>query len=103
MTVVVSFVTPRGVGSLHSPGVGAVRIREDITIPGTTTATVQSGEIVLIGNAESSMVAAAFGTTPDAATTTETTASSAGIAVPAGTLQAVAPPAGAKINIKALA
>lgn len=103
MTVVVSFISHKALGLGPVLGVGVVRVREDITIPGSTTATAQAGEIVLVGNGETSMVAIAFGTTPDAAALAATAATSAGFVVPAGcTSQPICPPAGAKINVKAV-
>lgn len=104
MTVVVSFITPAGIGSIDAPGLGACRIRENITIPGTTAASLLPGEIAIVGNAEASMVAVAFGTTPDAAATSATSASSAGYPVPAGqNSDPIVGRAGDKINVKALA
>lgn len=102
MTVVVSFIRQAARGS-EASGVGDVRVREDITVPGTTTATLQAGELVLIGNAETSMVAIAFGTAPDAAALAKTTATSAGMAVAAGAVSyPVIPAVGDKINVKAV-
>ena len=104
MTVVVSFIRAAGLGALNTPGVGACRIRENITIPGTTAAALQDGEFAIVGNAEVSMVAVAFGTTPDAAATAATSVSSAGYPVPAGMCSdPIVAPAGSKINVKALA
>ena len=104
MTVVVCFVTPRGIGSANAPGIGDVRVREDITVPGSTTAVAEEDEVVIIGNGETSMVVAAFGRTPDAATTTETSASSAGFPVAAGSVTGgIVVREGDKINIKAIA
>lgn len=99
MTVVVSFVKPHGAGVV---GMGRVRVRENITIPGTTIATRQDGEIVIIGNAETSMVAVAWGTTPDAAATAETPdVTTAGVAVAAGAVSyPIEPKTGDKINVK---
>lgn len=102
MTVVVSFIRQAARG-LEASGVGDVRVRENVTIPGTTTATLEAGELVLIGNAETSMVAVAFGTTPDAAATAKTAATSAGMPVAAGALSyPIIPAVGDKINVKAV-
>lgn len=101
MTVVVSFITSRGNG--YATAIGRVVARENITIPGTTTRACQPGEMVVIGNGESSMVAVAWGPTPDAAALAETNATSAGVAVPAGGLSyPLDPKSGDKINIKAV-
>lgn len=103
MAVIVSFVRPKGVGSVNAPGIGSVRVRENVTVPGTTTATVQDGEIVIIGNNETTMVAVAHGTTPDAAAAASTSATSAGFPVAAGAVSdPFVPDTGAKINIKAV-
>jgi hypothetical protein len=102
MTVVVSFVTP-GNGGAGTNGVNKVRAQERITIPGTTTTTSLVGEIVIVGNAETSMVAVAFGTTPDAAATADNSpVTSAGFPVAAGSVGTPLVPgvAGAKVNIK---
>lgn len=102
MAVIVSFFKPSGIGSAGAPTIGGCRVMESITVPGTTTATVQDGELVVIGNGESSMVLAAHGTTPDAQATAETSATTAGYPVGAGQLFPTAPKVGDKINIKAL-
>jgi hypothetical protein len=100
MTVVVSFIKQAARGS-EASGVGQVRVRENIAIPGTTTATLQDGELVIVGNAETSMVAVAFGTTPDAAALAKTGATSAGMPVAAGALSyPIIPAVGDKINVK---
>ncbi len=104
MTVVVSFIQTKGVGSLSAPGIGRVRVRENLTIPATTSASVQDGEIVVVGNAEGSMVAVAFGTVPDGAATAESLPStSAGYPVASGGVSdPFVPPVGSKINVKAV-
>lgn len=103
MTIVVSFVSagPAGAGG---NGVARVRKQERIALNGTTTATSEPGDAIIIGNGESSMIAVAFGTTPDAAALDATAATSAGFPVAAGS---VSPPivpgvVGAKINVKAV-
>ena len=104
MTVVVCFVTPKGIGSAHAPGIGDVRVREDITVPGSTTATAAEGEVVIIGNGEAAMVAAAFGSVPDADATDETSSTSAGFPVAAGSVTGgIVVREGDKVNIKAIA
>ena len=71
MTVVVSFITPGilGVGGWAGAGVGRVRIQERLTIGNSTSGATALNEIALIGNGETGMIAAAYGTTPDAAAT----------------------------------
>lgn len=101
MTVVVSFITPKGIGSVDAPGVGRVRIRENLAVGGTTVASALQGEVVIIGNGETSMIAAAFGTTPDAAATAETVATSAGVPIASASIGVpLMPAAGDKVNVK---
>lgn len=101
MAVTVTFFKPKGIGSVHAPGVGEIRARESVTIPGTTTATVQDGECVVVLNEESDAVLVAHGTTPDAAASPATSATSAGFPVATGEVSPPFIPAvGAKINIK---
>lgn len=104
MTVQVIFFTPHGIGpTQHALGVGSVRAREAVTIPGTTTATVQSGEAVVVYNGETGGVLVAHGTTPDATATVETAVTSCGFPVAAG--QGSTPimaNTGSKVNIKAI-
>ncbi len=104
MTVVVSFIVSGAIAQGTS-GIGRIRAQERVTIPGTTVTTAQVGETVLIGNGETTMVAVAFGTTPDAAATTENgSVTSAGYPIGAGMVGVpLVPGAGAKINIKAVA
>jgi hypothetical protein len=85
MTVVVSFIQQT------AQGVSQVRIRENITVPGTTAATLQDGESVVIGNAETSTVAVAFGNMQD-------------VLVPAGAVShPITPNVGDIISVKAAA
>lgn len=102
MTVTVSFVTPALNGVGPGIGIGRVRVKEVVTVPGTTTAVALAGEFVIVGNGETTMSAVAVGTTPDAAATAETAATTAGYPVGAGQ---VSDPfilkAGDKVNIKA--
>ena len=101
MTVVVSFVRPKNIYS--ASGIGSVRVREILTVGGTATAGAEDGEMIVVGNGETSMIAAAFGTTPDAAALTKTTATSAGMPIPAGSQSyPIFPTAGDKINVKAV-
>ena len=103
MSVTVSFVTAGGANSAPGIGIKRVRVKEVVSVPGTTTATAIDGEMIVIGNGEASMVAVAIGTAPDAAATAENGAvTTAGYPVGAGQ---VSDPfigvAGAKVNIKA--
>lgn len=101
MTVVVSFVSPRSIGSASA--IGRVRARENLSVGDTTTNTVQEGEMVVIGNAETSMVAIAWGSSPDADATAESETTSAGVTIPAGGQSyPLEPRTGGKINVKAV-
>ena len=104
MAVQVIFFTPQGVGKTNAvQGVGRIRIREAVTIPGTTTATVQNGESVIVYNGEASGVLVAHGSTPAATTGTETDASSAGLTVPTlSNSLPLEPATGSKIHIAAI-
>ena len=103
MTVVVSFFTPKGIGHSAAPGIGACRIKEVITVPGTTTNALAAGEMAIIVNGETVDVLAANGTTPDAQAAASTAASSAGYPCPIGVPMVVVGSVGDKINIKVVA
>jgi hypothetical protein len=99
MTVVVSWVTSRGTG--YATAIGRVTAQERVTVPGTTARATLQNEMAVVGNGETSMVAVAWGSTPDAAATSETALTSAGVAVPAGGLSyPLDPKVGDKINVK---
>lgn len=103
MPAQVIFFTPKGVGSIHSPGAGSIRCREAVTAPGVTANTVREGEAVVVYNGDAGAVLIAHGITPDAALTEETAESSCGFPVPA--YQASVPlvaAVGAKISVKAV-
>ena len=102
MSVIVSFCTPRGIGSVHAPGIGTARIRQDLTLGDTTTGAAADGEIAYLVNDEDSVVVVAFGSGPDADATEATDATSAGIAVPAGGALVLVTRAGDKVNAKAV-
>jgi hypothetical protein len=101
MAVYVNWIIPASTGPVGS--VGRVVARAAITIPGSTTRRVQPGELVVVTNGESSAVAVAWGSTPDAAATDETSVTSAGLAIPS---EQVSPPLDipplSLINVKAL-
>jgi hypothetical protein len=103
MTVYVSFCQPGSIGSIHAPGVGAIRVRESLTIPASTTATFADGELAIVFNGESAPVFIAFGTTPDAAATAASAVTTAGVVVAAGGWLPIVGKAGDKINAKAIA
>ena len=104
MSAVVCFVTP---GTAGGGGTAAWRIRkkEVLTVPSTSTITAQAGEFAIVLNTETSGILVAYGSTPDAVATTETSATSAGLGVPAGLDSALLGPLaeGDKISAKAIA
>lgn len=101
MAVKVSFMKPGGLGSVHAVGMGACRICETITVPGSTMASLRDGEIAVLVSTETGSVVAAHGTSPDAAATDATAATSAGYGVPTAMAVAIAGMVGDRINIKA--
>jgi len=103
MTCVVSFIRAK-TGGAGAASVGSVRKKEVVTVPGSTTITAEAGEIALVGNGETTMVLVAWGSTPDAVATSETSATTAGMPVAAGwTSPPLVMNAGDKVNIKAVA
>jgi len=101
MPVKVSFMRPAYVGDKANLALGSCRICETLTVPASTTASAQEGEFVLISSTEAATVVCAHGTTPDAAATAETAATSAGYAIPPSLIFAIQPKVGDKINVKA--
>lgn len=102
MAVTVSFCkagTPPGTTGL---GVAVTRAMEVIAVSGTTTTTAEDGEFIIIGNAETSMIRAAIGTTPDAdATAQDGTVTSAGFPIGSNSLSVpFCAVAGAKVNVE---
>ena len=103
MSVVVCFVknATKGLGPLV--GIGECRVRETITVPNTTTASLQADEVAIVLNGEAAGVLVAWGTTPDAATATSTSLSTAGVPVPSGGYSVpIMGKVGDKLNIKAI-
>jgi len=103
MAVIVSFIRPGGLGSVHAVGIGACRVRETLALNGTTTAALEDGEIAVLCSTETTTVLGAFGVTPDAAAAASTAVTSAGFPLPVGMIVPVAGLAGSKINVKAMA
>lgn len=103
MPVKVSFMRPGTLGAVDAIGVGACRVCETLTLPGTTTAAALPGEIVLMVSTETGACIAAHGSTPSAVATTATAATSAGYGIPTGVAIAVAVQGGDKINVQAFA
>lgn len=104
MSVIVSFVSVKGAGSVHAPAVSDVRVRETLALGGTdTSAMTEEGELVFVLNNETSAVLVAFGSNPDASLAAKSSVSSAGVPVPAGGVIALYPPENSKINAQAIA
>lgn len=104
MSVIVTFVSVKGIGSIHAPGISDARVREELELGATdTTAETEEGEVVYVLNNETSAVLVAFGSNPDASAAVKTSATSVGVPVPAGGVIALNPPEGSKINAQAIA
>jgi hypothetical protein len=105
MAAYVIFFTPKGIGpTVHAPGVGLARVREAVTVPGTTEAKALEGEVVMVFNGDDAVALVALGSTPDASATSATTATTAGLPIPAGQMSEVLiPNEGDAVNVKALA
>lgn len=103
MTVKVTFFTPKGIGSVNAPGVGRVRSSETVALSAASAAAAQEGEVALVFNGETSAILFAHGTVPDAAATTESDVTSAGMAIPAGQMSLpIVLAEDAKISVKAM-
>lgn len=104
MAATVCFLTAVSAGGGASAA-GAIRKKEVLTVPDTTTITANAGEYAIVLNTESTAVLVAYGSTPDAQAVTSTSATTAGIGVPAGLDSALLGPLaqGAKVNVKTVA
>lgn len=100
MPVKVSFMRPAFVGSISTLVQGACRLSETVTVPGTTAASAQDGEFIVLFSTESVGVVAAHGSTPDAAATVATALTSAGYGVGPLVDKPVQAQTGDKVNIK---
>lgn len=104
MSAVVCFVRP---GSAGGGGTAAMRVRkkEVLTVPSTSTITAQAGEFAIVLNTEATGILIAWGSTPDAQATTESSVTSAGLGVPAGLDSALVGPLalGDKVSAKTVA
>lgn len=103
MPVLVSFVTPKGIGSVDAPGIGSCRVSEVVALDSVSSNAAEDGEIVLLGSSETNIVRGAHGKTPDAAASAKTEGTSAGYPVTPGQVTVVVPNTGEKISVKALA
>lgn len=103
MSAVVCFVRAVS-GGAGAATVGKIRKKEVLTVPSTSTITAEAGEVALILNTETTGILVAFGSTPDAQATTQTTATSAGMGVAAGLEGSpMALASGDKIDVKTIA
>lgn len=103
MTCVVSFLRV-ATGGGGAGSVALVRKMEVVTVPGTTTATAEAGEVAIVYNGETSGVLIASGSVPNAQATSAGADTSAGFAVPSAlSSPPVVMQQGGKINIKAIA
>jgi hypothetical protein len=104
MGMFVSFIKTDGIGGvIAAPSLSLCRVTETVALNGTTTATAEIGETILITNTGSDAVLATHGNAPDASATTATSATSAGYVVPSGQTIVIAPETGQKVNVKAIA
>jgi hypothetical protein len=104
MSAVVCFVKPVTAGG-GSTAAGAIRKKEVLTVPSTSTITANAGEYAIVLNTEATAILVAYGGTPDAQATTETSATTAGLGVPSGLESALLGPLaqGAKVDVKTVA
>lgn len=84
---------------------GAIRKKEVLTVPSTSTITADAGEYAIVLNTEETAILVAYGSTPDAQAATATAVTTAGLGVPAGLDSALLGPLaqGAKVNVKTVA
>lgn len=102
MAVIVSFATLKGIGSIHAPGIGAVRKMEVVAADAATTSAAEEGEVAVITNGEADPVLVAFGASPDGDAAAATAATSAGVGVPAGGVLILPVNKGDKVAVAAL-
>lgn len=104
MSAVVCFVKPMS-GGAGSSAAGRIRKKEVISVPATSTITAEAGEFAIVLNTETTGILVAFGSTPDAQATSESSVTSAGIGIPAGLDGPLLGPlaAGDKVNAKTVA
>jgi len=104
MSAVVCFVKMVTAGG-GGVAAGAVRKKEVLTVPSTSTITANAGEYAIVLNTESAAILVAYGSTPDAVAVTSTSATTAGLGVPIGINSILLGPLneGDKVNAKAVA
>jgi hypothetical protein len=104
MAATVSFVTAVSSGG-GGTAAGAIRKKEVLTVPNTSTITANKGEYAIVLNTEATAILVAYGSTPDAQAVTSTSATTAGLGVPAGLDSALLGPLaqGDKVSAKTVA
>lgn len=104
MAATVCFVTAVAAGG-GGTAAGAIRKKEVLTVPSTSTITANKGEFAIVLNTEATAILVAYGSTPDAQAVTATGATTAGLGVPAGLDSALLGPLaqGAKVDVKTVA
>jgi hypothetical protein len=104
MSAVVCFVRAVAAGG-GSTAAGAIRKKEVLTVPSTSTITANAGEFAIVLNTEATAILVAYGSTPDAQATTETGATTAGLGIPSGLESPLLGPLaqGAKVDVKTVA
>ena len=75
MSAVVCFVRAVSGGG-GTAAAGAIRKKEVLTVPSTSTITAEAGEFAIVLNTEATGILVAYGSTPDAQATTATSATS---------------------------
>jgi hypothetical protein len=104
MAATVCFVTAVSSGG-GGTAAGAIRKKEVLTVPNTSTITANKGEYAIVLNTEATAILVAYGRTPDAQAVTSTSATTAGLGVPAGLDSALLGPLaqGDKVSAKTVA
>jgi hypothetical protein len=104
MSAVVCFLRPASAGG-GGTAAWKVRKKEVISVPSTSSITADAGEFAIVLNTETTAILVAYGSTPDAQATTETSATSAGLGVPSGLESALLGPLalGDKVSAKTVA
>lgn len=104
MSAVVCFLRPAS-GGAGATAAWKIRKKEVISVASTSTITATEGEFAIVLNTEATAILVAYGSTPDAQATTETSATSAGLGVPSGLESALLGPLaqGDKVNVKTVA
>lgn len=84
MSVHVVFFVPESIGADGAPGIGNIRAREVVSVPGVTETEVRQNEIVIVYNDGSTPILVAHGHDPDAEQLVSNADSSAGLPLSAG-------------------